>query len=57
MAVPKKKSSKSRKHFRRSKWIKKISKQIQQAYSLGNSILNDKKNSFIYDKSLDIIKM
>nr|ALP86108.1 ribosomal protein L32 [Phacus orbicularis] len=47
MAVPKKKTSKSRRGFRRNTWIKKLSKQVSFALTIGNSLLKDN-SSFIY---------
>lgn len=48
MAVPKKKTSKSKRNQRRAHWIKKAEVQAQKALSLGKSVLTGKSNSFIY---------
>ncbi|MBL1211336.1 50S ribosomal protein L32 [Geminocystis sp. GBBB08] len=48
MAVPKKKTSKSKRNQRRAHWIKKAELQAQKALSLGKSVLTGKSNSFVY---------
>jgi large subunit ribosomal protein L32 len=48
MAVPKKKTSKSKRNQRRAHWIKKAEVQAQKALSLGKSVLTGKSNSFVY---------
>jgi large subunit ribosomal protein L32 len=48
MAVPKKKTSKSKRDQRRAHWFKKAEKQAQKALSLGKSVLTGKSNSFVY---------
>nr|YP_010152816.1 ribosomal protein L32 [Olisthodiscus luteus]QQW50477.1 ribosomal protein L32 [Olisthodiscus luteus] len=48
MAVPKKRTSKSKKNSRRATWNNKIVKEVQKALTLGYSLSNDKKKTFIY---------
>lgn len=48
MAVPKKKTSKSKTSSRKSNWTRKISKQIDFAKTIGGSCLSGKSTSFIY---------
>ena len=48
MAVPKKRTSRSKKNSRASTWINKANKQAKKALSLANSILTGKSKSFIY---------
>lgn len=48
MAVPKKKTSKSKRNQRRAHWFKKAELQAQRALSLGKSVLTGKANSFVY---------
>ncbi|MGI0482802.1 50S ribosomal protein L32 [Geminocystis sp. CENA526] len=48
MAVPKKKTSKSKRNQRRAHWIKKAQTQAQKALALGKSVLSGKSNSFVY---------
>lgn len=48
MAVPKKKTSKSKRNQRRAHWIKKAEVQAQKALSLGKSVLTGNSNSFVY---------
>jgi|TARA_B110000093_G_scaffold32458_1_gene33156 large subunit ribosomal protein L32 len=48
MAVPKKRTSRSKKNSRRATWVNKANKQAQRALSLANSVLKGKGNSFIY---------
>ena len=48
MAVPKKRTSKSKKNTRKSVWKNKAVKQGQKALSLAKSILKGKTTSFIY---------
>lgn len=47
MAVPKKKTSKSRRGARRNTWVKKLNKQVSFALTLGTS-LSRNNSSFIY---------
>ena len=48
MAVPKKRTSRSKKNSRRATWVNKANKQAQRALSLANSVLKGKGNSFRY---------
>lgn len=48
MAVPKKKTSKSKRNQRRAHWIKKAELQAHRALALGKSVLSGKSNSFVY---------
>ncbi len=48
MAVPKKKTSKSKRNQRRAHWFKKAEKEAQKALSLGKSVLTGNSNSFVY---------
>lgn len=48
MAVPKKRTSKSKKNSRKANWKKKGSKAAQKSLSLAKSMLRGKTTSFIY---------
>ncbi len=48
MAVPKKKTSKSKRNHRKAHWNKKAEKQASFALSLGKSVLTGRSNSFVY---------
>lgn len=48
MAVPKKKTSKSKRNQRRAHWIKKAQLQANRALALGKSVLSGKSNGFVY---------
>ena len=48
MAVPKKKTSKSKRDKRRATWRQQAARQAQKAISLGKSILTGRANSFYY---------
>jgi large subunit ribosomal protein L32 len=48
MAVPKKKTSKSRKNMRKATWKRKAVVAAQKALSLGKSVLTGRSNSFVY---------
>lgn len=48
MAVPKKRTSKSKKNSRKACWKKKVDKVAQKALSLSKSFLKGKTTSFIY---------
>ena len=48
MAVPKKRTSKSKKNSRKANWKKKGYKTAQKSLSLAKSVLKGKKNSFVY---------
>jgi large subunit ribosomal protein L32 len=48
MAVPKKKTSKSKRDQRKAHWQRKAAKAAQKALSLGKSVLTGRSNSFVY---------
>ncbi len=48
MAVPKKKTSKSKRDQRKAKWKQKAALQAQKALSLGKSILTGRAKGFVY---------
>ncbi len=48
MAVPKKKTSKSKRDMRRTTWKHKARLQAQRALSLGKSILTGRNTGFVY---------
>ena len=48
MAVPKKKTSKSKRDSRKAVWKRKAAVEAQKALSLGKSVLSGRSNSFIY---------
>ena len=52
MAVPKKRTSKSKKNARKANWKRKAHKAAQKSLSLAKSMLRGKTTSFVY--SLDI---
>jgi|TARA_B110000503_G_scaffold130272_1_gene203451 large subunit ribosomal protein L32 len=49
MAVPKKRTSRSKKNSRRATWVQKANKQAKKAFSLANSVLSGKSTSFVYN--------
>ncbi|MGB3295931.1 MAG: 50S ribosomal protein L32 [Phormidesmis sp.] len=53
MAVPKKKTSKSKRNSRRATWKHKAALQAQRALSLGKSVLTNQSNSFEYPSDDD----
>ena len=53
MAVPKKRTSKSKKNSRKANWKKKSYKAAQKSLSLAKSILQGKRTSFIYNVYID----
>ncbi|MCG8368273.1 MAG: 50S ribosomal protein L32 [Pseudanabaenales cyanobacterium] len=53
MAVPKKKTSKSKRNMRRANWKRKAALEAQKALSLGKSILTNRSNSFVYPTDED----
>ena len=57
MAVPKKRSSKSKSRSRKANWKKKAYTSAQKSVSLCKSLLTNKKNSFTYSDSIDDIKV
>ncbi|OCR00377.1 50S ribosomal protein L32 [Oscillatoriales cyanobacterium USR001] len=48
MAVPKKKTSKSKRNMRKATWKHKATVAAQKALSLGKSVLTGRSHSFIY---------
>ena len=48
MAVPKKKTSKSKRNSRKAVWKRKAAVEAQKALSLGKSVLSGRSNSFVY---------
>lgn len=48
MAVPKKKTSKTKRDQRKAHWKRQAAFEAQKALSLGKSILSGKSNSFVY---------
>jgi large subunit ribosomal protein L32 len=52
MAVPKKRTSRSKKNSRKSTWMQKGNVQAKKAYSLAKSVLSGKSTSFIYSSSI-----
>lgn len=48
MAVPKKKTSKSKRDKRRATWRRKAELQAKKALSLGKSVLTGRSTSFVY---------
>jgi large subunit ribosomal protein L32 len=48
MAVPKKKTSKSKRDMRRANWKRKAADQAQKALSIGKSILTGRAEGFVY---------
>ena len=53
MAVPKKKTSKSKRDMRRANWKRKAALEAQKALSLGKSVLTNRSNSFVYPSDDD----
>jgi large subunit ribosomal protein L32 len=53
MAVPKKRTSRSKKNSRKANWLKKADAQAKKAYSLANSVLNGNSTSFVYSLNTD----
>jgi large subunit ribosomal protein L32 len=51
MAVPKKKTSNSKRDHRRAHWRQQAALQAQKALSLGKSILTGRSTSFVYPES------
>jgi len=51
MAVPKKKTSKSKRSMRRSTWKRQAALEAQKALSLGKSVLTGRSASFVYPDS------
>ena len=53
MAVPKKRTSKSKKNARKANWKRKANKAAQKSLSLAKSVLQGKPTSFIYSTYVD----
>jgi len=53
MAVPKKRTSKTKRNTRKANWKKKANNVAQKSLSLAKSILQGKSTSFIYSIYLD----
>lgn len=53
MAVPKKKTSKSKRDMRRANWKRKAAAEAQKALSLGKSILTGRAKGFVYPQDED----
>jgi large subunit ribosomal protein L32 len=53
MAVPKKRTSRSKKNSRKATWLRKGNLQAKKAYSLAKSVLSGKSTSFIYSNSIN----
>ena len=51
MAVPKKKTSKSKRDKRKAVWKRKAADQAQKALSIGKSILTGRAKGFVYPES------
>lgn len=51
MAVPKKKTSNSKRNMRKATWKRKAELAAQKALSLGKSVLTGRSKSFIYPQS------
>ena len=52
MAVPKKRTSRSKKNSREATWMQKGNVQATKAYSLAKSVLSNKSTSFLYSNSV-----
>ena len=51
MAVPKKKTSKSKRDSRKAVWKRKAAVEAEKALSLGKSVLTGRSNSFVYPQN------
>lgn len=51
MAVPKKKTSKSKRDQRKATWKRKAEIQAQRALSIGKSILTGRAEGFVYNQT------
>lgn len=49
MAVPKKRTSKTKKNTRKANWKRKAYKESEKSLSLAKSMLKGKKSSFVYN--------
>nr|YP_009541056.1 ribosomal protein L32 [Lepocinclis playfairiana]AYQ93580.1 ribosomal protein L32 [Lepocinclis playfairiana] len=54
MAVPKKKTSRSKRDIRRKSWERKITKQVLIALSMGKVFESKKSKSFIFPSSFNL---
>ncbi|MBS0017644.1 MAG: 50S ribosomal protein L32 [Arthrospira sp. SH-MAG29] len=50
MAVPKKRTSKSKRNMRKATWKRKARVQAEKALSLGKSVLTGRSASFVYPR-------
>lgn len=55
MAVPKKRTSKSKSKSRKAKWKQQAWNESQKALSLAKSMLQGKSTSFVYTKNDDLL--
>jgi len=53
MAVPKKRTSKTKRNTRKANWKRKATKEAQKSLSLAKSVLQGKTTSFIYSIYVD----
>ena len=53
MAVPKKRTSKSKKNARKANWKRKAHKAAQKSFSLAKSLLQSNQTSFVYNLSIE----
>jgi large subunit ribosomal protein L32 len=53
MAVPKKRTSKSKRNMRKATWKRKARLQAEKALSLGKSVLTGRSASFVYPSDED----
>nr|YP_009550717.1 ribosomal protein L32 [Eustigmatophyceae sp. Mont 10/10-1w]QAA11654.1 ribosomal protein L32 [Eustigmatophyceae sp. Mont 10/10-1w] len=53
MAVPKKRTSKTKTRSRQANWLAKARNQVQKAWSLAKSVANPNSTSFLLQKSED----
>lgn len=53
MAVPKKRTSKSKKNSRKANWKRKAHQRAQKSFSLAKSMLRGKPTSFVYSLYVD----
>ncbi|MEM1369165.1 MAG: 50S ribosomal protein L32 [Cyanobacteria bacterium P01_H01_bin.15] len=53
MAVPKKKTSKTKRNQRRAHWSGRAALEAKKALSLGKSVLTGRSNSFVYKQDED----
>lgn len=54
MAVPKKRTSKSRKNARKAVWKHQAKKASEKSLSLAKSILNGKQTSYVYTENVKL---